>query len=85
MTGKDLIIYILTNNLENESVFKDGKFIGFLTVNEVAEKMNVGIATVYAWIFQKQIDAVKIYDMYYIPADFKSPLEIIKTEEETYE
>ena len=28
MTGRDLIIYILTNNLENEFVFKDGKFIG---------------------------------------------------------
>ena len=88
MTGKDLIIYILSNNLENESVFKDGKFIGFLTVDEVAQRMKVGVATVYAWIFQKQLVAIKIYDTYYIPADFKSPLEkitTIKTEEKAYE
>ena len=45
VTGRDLILYILSNNLEDEEVFKDGKLIGFLTAWEAAEKMNVGIAT----------------------------------------
>ena len=34
MTGRDLIVYILSNNLENEEVFKDGKFIGFIPAQE---------------------------------------------------
>ena len=36
MTGRDLIIYILENNLENEPVYKDGRLLGFLTVTEAA-------------------------------------------------
>lgn len=31
MTGRDLILYILMNNLEDEPVFEEGKFIGFVT------------------------------------------------------
>lgn len=30
MTGKDLILYILQNNLENEVVIKDGVFVWFM-------------------------------------------------------
>ena len=73
MTGRDLIIYILANNLENEFVFKDGKFIGFVTVQEAAAKMNVGDATIYAWITQGWLNCVVIGGTIYIPADFKAP------------
>lgn len=71
MTGKDLIIYILMNNLEDEPVFNDGKFIGFVTAGEVAMKMNVGIATVHAWIQQKRLDSITIGNTVYIPANFE--------------
>ena len=71
MTGKDLIIYILENDLENEPVFKDGKFIGFVTAGEVAIKMNVGVATVHAWIKQNRLDSITIGDTVYIPANFE--------------
>ena len=50
MTGRELIIYILQNNLEEELVFEDGKFIGMMTVDEVATLYNVGNATVKAWL-----------------------------------
>lgn len=73
MTGRDLIIYILKNNLENEFVFKDGKFIGFVTVGEAAAKMNVGDATIYAWITQGWLNCVVIGGTIYIPADSKAP------------
>lgn len=73
VTGRDLIIYILANNLENEFVFKDGKFIGFITVDEAAAKMNVGDATIYAWITQGLLNCVVIGGTIYIPADFKAP------------
>lgn len=50
MTGKELIIYILTNNLENEEVVNpDGIFIGFMGEKEAAAKFGVGVATVRAW------------------------------------
>ena len=77
MTGRDLIIYILENGLENEPVFKNGKFIGFVTADEVALKTNVGLATVHAWIHQDRLDSVLIKDGIYIPANFKSPLDVV--------
>lgn len=74
MTGKDLIIYILENNLENESVFKDGKFIGFMTIGEAAAKMNVGPATVCAWINQGWLNCAVVGGIVFIPANFESPI-----------
>lgn len=75
MTGRELIVYILQNNLENEPVFKDGRFIGFNTVGDAAQKTGVGQATVHAWIHQGRIPSAAIYEGIYIPANFKSPLE----------
>lgn len=49
MTGKELILYILQNNLENEVVLKDGQLICFLTDEEVAIKFNVGLSTIKIW------------------------------------
>ena len=49
MTGKELIIYILQNNLENTVVLDDGFFIGFMTEKEAAAKFCVGTATIRAW------------------------------------
>lgn len=70
MTGRDLIIYIMTNGLEDEPVFKDGKLLGFLTVEEVAAKMSVGVATVNAWLLQQRLCHIRIENQIYIPADF---------------
>lgn len=71
MTGRELIIYILENGLEDEPILKDGKFIGFMTASEVAAKMNVGVATIYTWVCQHRLQAVVIGDTLYIPANFK--------------
>ena len=71
MTGRELIIYILKNDLENEPVFKDGKFIGFITVVEAARNLNVGIATIYTWISQGLVDCLVIGGIVYIPADLE--------------
>lgn len=68
MTGRDLILYIVENHLENEEIFKDGKFIGFLTVSEVAQYYCVGNATVQAWIKEKMVDSVLIAGGVYLPA-----------------
>jgi hypothetical protein len=73
MTGRDLILYILMNNLEDEPVFEEGKFIGFVTDVEAAEKLGVGTATIRVWINQGLLDGVRINDNLYIRADFKPP------------
>lgn len=74
MTCADLIIYILQNDLINEPVFKDGKFVGFVTENEVAAKMGVGVATVRVWIMQEKLEAFRVEDTIYIPANYEPKL-----------
>lgn len=72
MTGREFIIYILANNLEDEQIFQDGHVTGFLTVEELAVKLQVGIATVNAWIKNGSLNYVKCGDTIYIPNDFKT-------------
>ena len=71
MTGRELIMYILENNLENEQVFKDGKLLGFLTVEEAAAKFEVGTATVRTWVCLGQIEFVWFDGTLYIPENAK--------------
>lgn len=74
MTGRDLVLYILQNHLEDEPVFKDGKFMGFVTPEEVAVKCHVGTATVHAWIHQGRLASEAIREGIYIPATAKTPV-----------
>lgn len=67
MTGRDLIVYILQNNMENDLVFDNGRFLGFMTLEEFSKKQNVGPETVRLWIDLKYLDAIIIYDEIYIP------------------
>lgn len=81
MTGKELIIYILENDLEDEEIFADGKPTGFMTVGEVAMEFNVGAATVLTWLNLGYLDCIVLGDMIYIPYDFeKFKLEDINIE-----
>lgn len=71
MTGKELIMYILTNDLEYEPIFNHGRFIGHMTVDEVALKLDIGIAAVCALIAQGQLDYIRIGDTFFIPDNNK--------------
>lgn len=71
MTGRDLIVYILSNHLEDEPVFKDGKFVGLLTAEEAAAKLNVGVSTIRAWYMLGRLKGIVIGDSIYIPGDCK--------------
>lgn len=73
MTGKDLIIYILENDLLDDPIFKDGRFLGFMTVPEAAVKFEVGVGTIMLWIKMGSLDYIKLGDEVYIPADAKNP------------
>lgn len=70
MTGRDLIVYILTNNLEDEPIFKDGTFIGFVSVEEAAIKMGVDVPTIYTLIALEQLHYIKIGETYLIRTDY---------------
>ena len=70
MTGRELIVYILTNGLEDEPAFKDGVFIGFVSEFEFAKKFNVGIPTVRAWLDLGIIEGVRVGEAYYFPCDY---------------
>lgn len=69
MTGRDLIIYILENNLENEPVFKDGRLLGFITPMESAVKFDVGLSTIKVWADQGLLPGIKIDSGFYILAN----------------
>ena len=67
MTGKEMILYILENNLEDSEIFKDGRFLDFLTVSEAAVKFNVGEATAKTWLEPRLLDGLQTGKVYYIP------------------
>lgn len=67
MTGRDLIIYILQNNLEDEPMFENGKLLGFMNVNEAAIKFDVGPMTIRLWYELGVIKGFKIGEEIYIP------------------
>ena len=71
MVGRDLIIYILENRLEDEPVFKDGKFIGFMTEDEAAAKNNIGVGSIKALVSLGVIEGIRIEDKIFIEANTK--------------
>lgn len=73
MTGKELILYILENDLENEDIIKDGVFIWLMDEKEAAVKFDVGVATIRAWYVCGRIDGTKIGDHLYFLRNVKDP------------
>lgn len=73
MTGKELILYILQNNLEDTVVLEDGFFIGFMTAEEAAAKFGVGVATIWTWYYYGRINGLKIGDSLYFLKDVADP------------
>ena len=70
MKGRELIIYILTNNLEDEDILAvrgSGKLIGFIDENEAAVRFNVGTATIRVWAHLEMIDHIELDGNIYIP------------------
>lgn len=73
MTGRELILYILTNGLENEEVFKDGQFLCFMSEEEAAVKFGVGSATIRLWYQRGILKGTKIGDSIFILKDAVDP------------
>ena len=75
MTGRDLIIYILQNGLEDELVYRDGKLIGFISEMEAAVKFGVTTATIRVWISMGMLDGIIIGNSVYIPTNAEISIE----------
>lgn len=80
MTGRDLIMFVLENRLEDMNIFEDGNIPGYMTITQAAEKWDVGVATVRTWIKMKLIHVINIGDLTYIPSNLKTPLEEARNE-----
>lgn len=72
MTGRELILYILENGLEDEPVMQGGKFVGFMSGIEAAAKFNVGMATIDLWASKGLLPATFMCSML-IPVDAEDP------------
>lgn len=75
MTGRDLIIYIIENHLEDQPIYENGNILGFMSIYEAAVKFEVGIGTIIAWVQNSSLDGVKVGNDWYIPVNAKNPCE----------
>lgn len=66
MTGRELIVYILQNHLEDVQIFKDGKIPGFITVEEAAVKHRVGVETIKLLYRMEELSGIEIGGKIYI-------------------
>lgn len=73
MLGRDLIIYILQNGLEDKDIFADGTFLDLMTAREAAAKFGVGVFTVLVWYHNGYVHGIKIGDSVYIFKDAEDP------------
>ena len=74
MTGRELIVYILENGLEDEPIYEDGRLLGFMTAAEAAVKMEVGVATIWVWVAQGKLFGLLLGGTMYIPANAERPM-----------
>lgn len=66
MTGRELIIWILENDLEDSVLFEDGETYGFTSIGKAAVELEVGLATINTWIDMFKIKRHVIGDVTYI-------------------
>lgn len=55
MTGRELIMWILENHLEDKVLFDDGEVYGFTSIKKAAAELEVGEATVKTWMAMNEI------------------------------
>ena len=61
MTGRELVLYILENGLEEEEVIDaNGNPAGMMSPEEAAEKFEVSVSTVMAWLATGKIESFYI-------------------------
>ena len=75
MTDKELIIYILQNNLEDTEVLTDNGFTIFMNEQEAAAKFGVGVETVRSWYLMNMLPGIRMADSIFIVKNTTNPME----------
>lgn len=73
MTGRELIIYIMQNGLEDKEIFANNTFLDLMTVQEAAAKFGVGLFTIHVWYRNGYMHGVSIGDSVYIFKNAEDP------------
>ena len=66
ITGRELILYILENKLEDSPVILDGGFLNLITVEQAAVEAKVGVETVLAGVALGMLRSIKVGKQIYI-------------------
>lgn len=80
MTGRELIIYILQNKLEDEEVFQDGAFVGLMSEEQAAARFDVGVDTIRIWHMLGWLKGIEIGEEIYFPKTIADPREDVCNE-----
>ena len=80
MTCKDLVIYIVNNDLLDKPVFDGETFVGFITESDATEELKVGLASLNVLIDIYDIECINVGDTRFIPYDFADKLLHIRKE-----
>lgn len=74
MTGREVILHIIENKLEDRELFDAvGKPFGMMTPEEAAEKFDVQPAMIFDWMQAGKLRSFLIGDSYYIPESAANP------------
>lgn len=73
MTGRELILYILENHLEDIPMFDTESIFGLMSLREAAAKFDVGYATMDFWYKRGIVSGYKIGDSVYFRKDMPDP------------
>lgn len=66
MTGRDLIIHIMENNLEDEPILVGNRLFGTLTSGEAADQLCIGVSSLRLMYKRGLLDGFEIGDWLYI-------------------
>ena len=81
MTGRELMMFILENNLENENIFSENILSSIcMSASEAAIKFDTGISTINTWIKTGMIPSLTIDGITYVYKNAVDPRLSIKSE-----
>lgn len=80
MTGKELIMFILQNDLLDAEFFTNGRIPGLMTVDEAAVKFDTGPITIEAWFTFGGLRGIVIGKKLYIYENSKDPRKPVSKE-----
>ena len=73
MTGREMIMYIMYNHLEDVEIFSDKFIPGFMSLEEAAVKFEVGAPTVKTWWDMGLFKGFKMGESIFIQKDSPDP------------